>query len=98
MTDRELELRLAQAVAHAAPDDLDAVLSRCGEQNGSVMEMKQQNMVDLAVTGGAAGRKKGRAWLAAACAALVLLGVGGGLLLPELRCSIGGVVGCEPQH
>ena len=95
MTDRELELRLAQAVAHAAPDDLDAVLSRCGEQNGSVMEMKQQNMVDLAVTGGAAGRKKGRAWLAAACAALVLLGVGGGAGYYYQNCAVASVVSLD---
>ena len=75
MTDRELELRLAQAVAHAAPDDLDAVLSRCGEQNGSVMEMKElrsgQDIIDVEVRE-VRPKKKLRPWLAAACAALVL--------------------------
>ncbi len=95
MTDRELEQRLAQAISHAAPDDLDAVLSRCGEQNGSVMEMKQQNMVDLAVTGGAAGKKKGRAWLAAACAALVLLGAGGGAGYYYQNCAVASVVSLD---
>ncbi len=75
MTDRELEQRLAQAVSRAAPDDLDAIISRCGEQNGSVTEMKQQNMMELKPAG---MKKRSRAWLAAACAALVLLGAGGG--------------------
>ena len=41
MTDRELEQRLADAFTRAAPDDLEAILSRCGEQNGSVIEMKE---------------------------------------------------------
>ena len=95
MTDRELEQKLAQAITRAAPDDLEAILSRCGAQNGSVMEMKQQNMVDLAVTGGAAGRKKGRAWLAAACAALVLLGVGGGAGYYYQNCAVASVVSLD---
>ena len=37
MTDRELERKLAQAITRAAPDDLEAILSRCGAKNGSVM-------------------------------------------------------------
>lgn len=41
MTDRELERKLADAFTCAAPDDLEAILSRCGEQNGSVIEMKE---------------------------------------------------------
>ena len=41
MTDRELEQRLADAIARTAPDDLDAILSRCGGRNGSVMEMNE---------------------------------------------------------
>ena len=41
MTDRELELRLADALERTAPDDLEAILSRCGVQNGSAIEMKE---------------------------------------------------------
>ena len=40
MTDRELEQKLADAVDRAAPNDLEAILSRCGAQNGSVMNVK----------------------------------------------------------
>ena len=94
MTDRELEQRLAQAVSRAAPDDLDAILSRCGEQNGSVMEMKQQNIVDLAAAG-TLGKKKGRAWLAAACAALVLLGAGGAGGYYYQNCAVASVVSLD---
>ena len=83
MTDRELERKLADAVNRAAPDDLDAILSRCGVQNGSVMEMKElkrsQDIIDVEVTE-VKPRKKWSRWLAAACAALVLLGAGGGLI------------------
>ena len=54
MTDRELERKLAQAITRAAPDDLEAILSRCGAQNGSVMEMKELksngNIIDAAIT------------------------------------------------
>lgn len=94
MTDRELEQRLAQAVSRAAPDDLDAILSRCGEQNGSVMEMKQQNIVDLTAAG-TLGKKKGRAWLAAACAALVLLGAGGAGGYYYQNCAVASVVSLD---
>ena len=81
MTDRELEQRLADALERAAPDDLEAILSRCGEQNGSVMNVKEwkqsQNMIDIDVIKAKPKKRMGR-WLAAACAALVLLGAGGG--------------------
>ena len=54
MTDRELEQKLAEAIEHTAPDDWNAILSRCGAQNGSVMEMKElksdQNVIDVKVT------------------------------------------------
>ena len=80
MTDGELEQRLAEAVNRAAPDDLEAILFRCGAQNGSVMEMKKlksdQNIIDVEVTEVKPAKKLGR-WLAAACAALVLAGGGG---------------------
>ena len=83
MTDRELERRLAEAVNRTAPNDLDAILSRCGAQNGSVMEMKALKSDQIIIDVEAAEVKPKRKlspWLAAACAALVLLGAGGGLV------------------
>ena len=81
MTDRELVRKLADAVDRAAPDDLEAILSRCGGENGSVMELKElkQTIIDVEAVA-VKPRKKLRLWLAAACAALVLLGTGGGLM------------------
>lgn len=95
MTDRELEQRLAQAVSRAAPDDLDAILSRCGAQNGSVMNMKPQNIVDLAVTRETKKKRTARSWAAAACAALVLLGVGGCLGYYYQNCTVASVVSLD---
>ena len=98
MTDRELEQRLADAFTRAAPDDLEAILSRCGEQNGSVIEMKElksnQNIIDVEVT---EVRPKGRLrpWLAAACAALVLLGAGGGGLIYHRSYAVASVVSLD---
>ena len=73
MTDRELERKLADAVTCAAPDDLDAILSRCGAQNGSVMELKELRSNENTKIAQVKPRKTLRPWLAAACAALVLL-------------------------
>ena len=98
MTDRELEQKLAEAIEHTAPDDWNAILSRCGAQNGSVMEMKElksdQNVIDVKVTEVKA-RKKLRPWLAAACAALVLLGAGGGGLLYQRSYAVTSVVSLD---
>ena len=69
MTDQELEARLAQAVAQAAPNDLEGVLSRCQEQNGKVIPMTKTK---------AARPIRWRA-LVAACLALVLVGGGAGV-------------------
>lgn len=84
MTDRELEQKLAEAFTRAAPDDLDAILSRCGQQKGSVIEMKElnENIIDVEATE-VKPKKRLRPWLAAACAALVLLGAGGGLFYQQ---------------
>ncbi len=69
MTDQELEQKLARAAAHAAPDDLAGVLSRCGERKGKVIPLTTTK------------KKPGRAVKAAvaACLALVLAGGGGGM-------------------
>ena len=98
MTDRELEQKLADAVTRAAPDDLEAILSRCGGQNGSVMEMKElrsdPNIIDVEVT--EVKPKRGlRSWLAAACAALALLGAGGGGLIYHQSYAVASVVSLD---
>lgn len=71
MTDHELERRLRTALDHAAPNDLEGVLSRCETGNGTVIDMT--NAVET--------KKKKNRWAplaAAACLALVLVGGGGG--------------------
>lgn len=71
MTDHELERRLRTALDHAAPNDLEGVLSRCETGKGTVIDMT--NAVET--------KKKTRRWAplaAAACLALVLVGGGGG--------------------
>lgn len=71
MTDHELERRLRTALDHAAPNDLEGVLSRCETGKGTVIDMT--NAVET--------KKKKNRWAplaAAACLALVLAGGGGG--------------------
>ena len=70
MTDQELERRLAQALSHSAPDDLEGVLSRCETRKGNVIPMKKKKI-------------PARRWLAAACLALVLVGGGSGLVYQQ---------------
>ena len=66
MTDQELERRLERALSHAAPDDLEGVLSRCETRKGNVLPMNQTTTPAMR-------------WLAAACLALLLVGGGGGV-------------------
>ena len=73
MTERELTQRLKAAAEHAAPDDLEAVLRRCGTGKGTVIEMKKTS------TASSTGRKRRYMGLIAACLALVLLAGGGGI-------------------
>lgn len=40
MTHEEIHKRIQQAATHAAPDQLDAILSACEEQKGTVISMK----------------------------------------------------------
>ena len=96
MTDRELERKLADAVTRAAPDDLEAILSRCGEQNGSVIEMKElkSDIIDVEAVE-VKPKRKLRPWLAAACAALVLLGAGGGGLIYRQSYAVASVVSLD---
>lgn len=43
MTHEEIHKRIQQAATHAAPDQLDAILSACEEQKGTVISMKNKN-------------------------------------------------------
>ena len=76
MTERELNERLRQAVENAAPDDLEAILSRCGNGKGTVIEMKKTSSAS-------SGRKRRYMGLVAACLALVLVAGGGGLFYQQ---------------
>lgn len=71
MTDHELESRLRTALEHAAPNDLEGVLSRCETGKGTVIDMTNELQP----------KKKRNRWAPlaiAACLALVLVGGGGG--------------------
>ena len=71
MTDHELERRLRTALDHAAPNDLEGVLSRCEAGKGTVIDMTNELQP----------KKKRNRWAPlaiAACLALVLVGGGGG--------------------
>ena len=60
MTDRQLEEKLALAVEHAAPDQLESILSRCADRSGVVIPLrKKRPFARMAV---------------AACLALLLVG------------------------
>ena len=72
MTNQELERRLNRALSHAAPDDLEGVLSRCETRKGTVIPMTNNKIEQP--------RSK-KTWLslaAAACLALVVTGGGFG--------------------
>ena len=81
MTEKELERKLADAVRHTAPDDLEGVLSRC--------EMRKGNVIPMAM-------KKKRPVirnLAAACLALALIGGVGGVY--QSSCAVASVVSLD---
>lgn len=71
MTDQELEQRLRTALEHAAPDHLEALLSRC--------ELRRGNVIPMTVPARKPRKKAAMAWLAAACLALVVVGGGVGV-------------------
>ncbi len=73
MTQQEFERRLRQAVDRTAPDDVEAVLSRCETRKGTVIPMTKKKI-------GKAARN-----LVAACLALALVGGGGGLYYQQVN-------------
>ena len=70
MTDQQLEQRLMLALEHAAPDDLDDVLSRCAATPGAVVKQlpRKRHIPTVWLRG-----------LVAACLALALVGGGSAL-------------------
>ena len=65
MNDRDVEKRLQTALEHAAPNDLEAVLARCGPQHsGDVIPMPTRRK----------SVRRAAPWLAAACLLLVIAG------------------------
>ncbi len=73
MTKQEWKQRLSQAVTRTAPDDVDAVLSRCETRKGTVIQMTTH--------------KNGK-WvrnLIAACLALIVMGAGGGVYYRQVN-------------
>lgn len=72
MTDRELEQRLHTALDHAAPNDVNEVLSRCEFGKGTVIQMTNTNETKKT------NAKKWAPMAVAACLALLLVGGGAG--------------------
>lgn len=72
MTDRELEQRLHTALDHAAPNDVNGVLSRCESGKGTVIQMTNTNENKKT------NAKKWPPMAVAACLALLLVGGGAG--------------------
>ena len=72
MTDRELEQRLHTALDHAAPNDVNGVLSRCESGKGTVIQMTNTNENKKT------NAKKWAPMAVAACLALLLVGGGAG--------------------
>lgn len=65
MNERDVEKRLQTALEHAAPNDLEAVLARCGPQHsGDVIPMPTRRK----------SVRRAAPWLAAACLLLVIAG------------------------
>ena len=66
MTEQQLETTLQSAIEHAAPDRLDAILSRCSAQESAGAAKKAST----------SGRRRRRfvPWLVAACLALLVVG------------------------
>ena len=69
MTERQLEERLRAALEHAAPNDVEGVLSRCAPRQGGA----------IPITAARARPKKHRWRPLAAAACLVLAVTGGGV-------------------
>ena len=88
MTEKELNERLKSALDAAAPDDLDAILARCGTGKGTVIDMKDTTVVKA---------KKKTHWkgLVAACLAVLLIAGGGGGLFYQQAYAVAAVISLD---
>ena len=85
MKNQELEARLRTALEHAAPNDLQGVLSRCQQQKGTVIYMKEN----------ARRRSPALRWAVAACLALFLIAGGFGIGYQVQNLSVASVVSLD---
>ena len=83
MTDRQLEEKLARAVDHAAPDQLDHILSRCQPRKGNVSIMKPKKKRSFAT------------YAVAACLALLLIGGSGAGIWYQQANAVASVVSLD---
>ena len=85
MTDHMLEQKLAQALEHAAPNQIDAILERCEERRGTVVVMQQRPR----------RRRSLAAYAVAACLALLLIGGSGLGLMYRQSNAVASVVSLD---
>ncbi len=85
MKNQELEARLRTALEHAAPNDLQGVLSRCQQRKGTVIYMKEN----------ARRRSPALRWAIAACLALFLIAGGFGIGYQVQNLSVATVVSLD---
>lgn len=84
MTDRQLEEKLARAVDHAAPDQLDHILSRCQPRKGNVSIMKPEKK-----------KRSFATYAVAACLALLLIGGSGAGIWYQQANAVASVVSLD---
>ena len=88
MNEKELERRLEQALSHAAPDDLEGILSRCESQKGNVIPMTQNNTAPK-------GKKRWISMAVAACLTLVIAGGGAGYYYHQSNNQVASIVSLD---
>ena len=86
MTDYDLEKRLRTALDHAAPNDLDGLLSQCTPQ--------RQKIIPMSTPVRTSHRKRWTS-LIAACLALVLVGTGAGIGFYQTAGAVASVVSLD---
>ena len=85
MTDQELERRLCAAVEHAAPDQLQSILSSCGERKGTVIPMTENKK----------NKRRFARMAAAACLALLLVGGGAAGVLTARANAVASIISLD---
>lgn len=96
MTDKDIERRLADALAKSAPDDVEDIISRCrssscSDSKGTVIPL---NMAEKNMKENKSGRKKS-VWKGMAAACLALMIVGGGSVYGYQSHAVASVVSLD---